>query len=84
MITYLSEQEIEMRVQHLLNDYVRETGSNFAFPSPVEEIAENHLGLIIEFDDLHRRFDIPRDASGGSQVLGALQADGKALSAETA
>lgn len=47
----LSEQEIERRVDELLNGYSNEGGWDYVMPVPVERIAEKHLGYDIEITD---------------------------------
>ena len=47
----LSEQEIEMRVDELLNGYSDESSWDYDMPVPIERIAENHLGYDIEITD---------------------------------
>ena len=47
----LSEQEIEKRVDELLNEYADSSEWDFYTPIPVERIAERHLGYDIEITD---------------------------------
>ena len=47
----LSEQEIEMRVDNLLNGYADDSDWDYDMPVPIERIAENHLGYDIEITD---------------------------------
>ena len=47
----LSEQEIETRVDELLNGYADDSAWDYDMPVPIERIAENHLGYDIEITD---------------------------------
>ena len=47
----ISEQEIEMHVDELLNGYADDSAWDYDMPVPIERIAENHLGYDIEITD---------------------------------
>jgi len=47
----ISDQEIELKVDELLNGYVGESDWNYDMPVPVEKIANNYLGYDVELTD---------------------------------
>lgn len=72
-IPYLSEQVIERASEGLLYDFYRSRSAAIEWPVPLEDIVEKHLKLRIEFDDLHRRFDLTRpEETEQSDLLGAI------------
>ncbi|MBF0180604.1 MAG: hypothetical protein HQM03_11330 [Magnetococcales bacterium] len=66
-VQYLQKEEIEIASRRLLLAYYRRFGPSGFLPIPVEEILESHLGLSLEFDDLHRRLGM-RDVLGATWV----------------
>lgn len=44
--------------------------------SPIEDIVEKYLRLGLKFDDLHRRFGVPRDPDGNADIIGTIFFDG--------
>jgi len=47
----LSDQEIQLRVDELLNGFCEQTDWDYDMPVPIERIAENYLGYDIEITD---------------------------------
>ena len=72
-VPYLSEEQIERDAAALLAEYARARGVVIAPPIPIEDIVEKHLKLGIEFDDIHRLFNVPRSGLGRDpDILGAM------------
>ena len=71
---YLSEAQIERDAEALLFEFAQVRGITIAPPIPIENIVEKHLKLLLEFDDTHRLFKVPRSGSdpdilGGTPVF---------------
>jgi Zn-dependent peptidase ImmA (M78 family) len=72
-VPYLSERFIERDAELLLGEFMLARHVRMEPPIPIEDIVEKHLKLGIEFDDLHRRFGIPRsEDSPEPDILGAI------------
>jgi hypothetical protein len=72
-IPYLSEQSIERDAELLLGEFMLARHVRMEPPIPIEDIVEKHLKLGIEFDDLHRRFGMPRpEDSLDPDIFGAI------------
>jgi Zn-dependent peptidase ImmA (M78 family) len=72
----MPEDAIERDAEALLAQYAHARGSEIRAPIPIEDIVEKHLKLRIEFDDLHRLFDVPRSGPGReSDIFGAIWLD---------
>lgn len=71
-VPYLREETIEKDAETLLADFERCRAATVVPPVPVEEIVEQHLGLTLDFDDLHRLFELPRAEPGQAEILGAI------------
>src|SRR6516225_4442386 len=75
-VPYLAVEAIERDAEALLAQYAHARGSEIRAPIPIEDIVEKHLKLRIEFDDLHRLFDVPRSGPGReSDIFGAIWLD---------
>jgi hypothetical protein len=75
-VPYLADDEIERAADSLLADFVRKRGDIVGSAVPIDDVAEKHLRLGIEFDDLHARFEVPRPPRArDSDILGALLLD---------
>jgi hypothetical protein len=59
-VPYLREEQIERSAAALLAEYEQARGVRIDRPIPIEDIVEKHLKLGIEFDDLHKKFGVPR------------------------
>ena len=71
---YLSEAQIERDAEALLSEFAQVRGITIAPPIPIENIVEKHLKLLLEFDDTHRLFKVPRSGSD-PDILGAIYFD---------
>jgi Zn-dependent peptidase ImmA (M78 family) len=75
-VPYLQEEQIERDAAALLAEYAQAHGVVIDAPVPIEDIVEKHLKLGLEFDDMHRLFDVPRSGLGvDSSILGAMYFD---------
>ncbi len=74
-VPYLSVEQIERDADALLAEFAQARGVVITPPIPIEDIAEKHLKLRIEFDDTNRHFDIPRDPDGDADILGVIFLD---------
>ncbi len=74
-VPYVTNQEIERQVQELIVNFAESRGHAWAGPTPIDDIAEKHLGLGIEFDDLGRRLGKGDDL----EILGAIDLDQKRI-----
>lgn len=63
-VPWVSKQEIKAEADSLLVDYEISQGIPVEIPIPVENIIENHLGFVLEYEDLQGIF-------GFDDVLGA-------------
>lgn len=73
---YLSESDIERDAELLLAEFTRAKGIALRAPIPIEDIIEKYLNLHVEFDDLHRRLNVPRaGTNSASDVFGAIWFD---------
>ncbi len=75
-VPYLAEEVIERDAAALLGEYEHARGVTLELPIPVEDIIEKHLKLRIDFDDMHARCNVPRPATGETDILGAIYGDG--------
>lgn len=70
---FLRDAQIEGDAVALLDEYVRARGAEMRAPVPIEDIAEKHLKIGLEFDDLHRRFGCaPPPPGARPEILGAM------------
>ena len=63
-VPWVSKQEIKAEADALLLDYEISQGIPVEIPIPVENIIENHLGFVLEYEDL-------QGTLGFDDVLGA-------------
>ena len=77
-VRYLREDAIELDANDLLGEYSLARGVPVAAPIPVEHLLEFHLGLSLDFDNLHERLGIPLTGDE-PDVLGALWVDSRAV-----
>lgn len=82
-VPYLAEETIERNAAALLAEFAHSRGIVLTPPIPIEDIVEKHLGLSIDFDDLHARFSVPRPENGQTDILGAIYSDGSIFIDET-
>ena len=75
-VRYLREDAIERDANDLLSEYGLAGGVSITAPIPVEHLLEFHLGLTLDFDDLHERLGIPLTGDE-PDVLGALWVDSR-------
>jgi Zn-dependent peptidase ImmA (M78 family) len=73
-VPYLPDEAIERDAEALLAQYAHATGVEIRAPIPIEDIVEKHLKLRLEFDDLHRRLDVPRSGLK-PDIFGAIFLD---------
>ena len=74
--TVLYEEQIERDASALLAEFSAARGVVVAPPIPIEDIIEKHLKLLVEFDDTHRLFGVPRSGPGlDPDILGAIYFD---------
>jgi Zn-dependent peptidase ImmA (M78 family) len=72
-VPYIADEIIERDAEALLAEYAHGKGVEIRAPIPIEDIVEKHLKLHIEFDDLHRRLEVPRKGLGPDpDILGAI------------
>ncbi len=77
-VSYVSDKAIERDAEALLADYAQARGIVIAPPIPIEDIVEKYLRLRIEFDDMHRLFNVPRKPLVFEpDILGAIYFGGK-------
>ena len=74
-VAYLSEEAIERDAELLLAGFAARRGVVIKAPVPIDDIVEKFLKLGIEFDDLHRHFDVPRRSGDTPDILGAILLD---------
>src|SRR5262245_40695880 len=73
---YLSSEQIERDAEALLHEYAVAQRTVVTAPIPIEAIAEKHLKLGLEFDDVHRRLGVPRHGLWLSpDILGCIFCD---------
>jgi Zn-dependent peptidase ImmA (M78 family) len=73
VVPFISDEGIERDAAMLLADYARTRGVTIVAPIPIEDIVEKHLKIGVEFDDMHRRLEVPRSGLGLSpSILGAI------------
>jgi len=70
-VPFLAKEYIERDAAALLAEYEQARSVIIAPPIPIEDIIEKHLKLRIEFDDIHRLFDVPRSGVK-PDILGAI------------
>lgn len=75
-VPYLAEEAIERDAAALLAKFEHARGITLEPPIPIEDIVEKHLGLSIDFADLHARHNVPRPENGQTDILGAIYSDG--------
>lgn len=79
-VSYVSDEVIEKDAQALLAEYAYARGVTIEAPIPIDDIVEKHLKIGIEFDDMHRRFGVPRLGIGfDPDILGAIYFDQKRI-----
>ena len=79
-VSYVSDEAIENDAQALLAEYAHARGVTIKAPIPIDDIVEKHLKIGIEFDDMHRRFGVPRSGIGlDPDILGAIYFDKKRI-----
>lgn len=79
-VAYLTDEVIEKSAEALLAEYAQARGVSINGSVPIDDIAEKHLRLGIEFDDTHRLFGVSRSGNGGAaDVLGAIIFDQKRI-----
>jgi Zn-dependent peptidase ImmA (M78 family) len=79
-VSYVSDEAIEKDAQALLAEYAQARGVTIEAPIPIDDIVEKHLKIGIEFDDMHRRFGVPRSGIGfDPDILGAIYFDQKRI-----
>jgi hypothetical protein len=71
-VPYLSEEQIERDAAVLLAEFEQSRGIVVKRHVPIEDIVEKHLKLGLEFDDMHRRLNIPRSGLHDPNILGAM------------
>ena len=72
-VPYIADESIERDAEALLAQFAHARGVAIRAPIPIEDIIEKHLKLHVEFDDLHRRLEIPRGGLGTeSDIFGAI------------
>jgi hypothetical protein len=80
LVPYVSDETIERDAQALLAEYAHARGVGIEAPIPIDDIVEKHLKIGIEFDDLHRRFSVPRSGIGfDPDILGAIYIEQKRI-----
>jgi Zn-dependent peptidase ImmA (M78 family) len=60
-VPFISEADIERDAQTLLAEYASSRDITLMPPIPIEDIIEKHLKLRVDFDDLHKVLDVPRE-----------------------
>jgi Zn-dependent peptidase ImmA (M78 family) len=72
-VPYIVDESIERDAEALLAQFAHARGVAIRAPIPIEDIIEKHLKLHVEFDDLHRRLEIPRGGLGTEpDIFGAI------------
>jgi Zn-dependent peptidase ImmA (M78 family) len=72
-VPYISDERIERDAEALLAQYAYAKGLEVKAPIPIEDIAEKHLKLRVEFDDVHRLLGGSRSGVGVEpDILGAI------------
>ncbi len=71
-VPWLTRLEISQETNHLLDRWSNFIGQKVKPPIPVEAIAENYLGIAVEYDDLEEMLGI-------SDVLGATWVESKTM-----
>lgn len=72
-VPYLQEISIERDAELLFGEFMLGRQVRMEPPIQIEDILEKHLGLRIEFDDLHARYGLPRPKDiNEPEVLGAI------------
>ena len=72
-VSYVPDETIEKDAQALLAEYAHARGVLIEAPIPIDDIIEKHLKIGLEFDDMHRRFDVPRSGlTLNPDILGAI------------
>src|SRR3954468_9779381 len=72
-VSYVSDEAIENNAQALLAEYADARGVSIEAPVPIDDIIEKHLKIGLEFDDMHRRFGVPRSGPTlDPDILGAI------------
>jgi IrrE N-terminal-like domain len=69
-VPYLYEVDIERDATALLAEYAQVRGAVIKIPIPIEDVVEKHRKLGLEFDDMHRLFNVPRGRD--PEILGAM------------
>jgi Zn-dependent peptidase ImmA (M78 family) len=72
LVPYLSKEQIDGDAASLVAEFCQQRGAVIRLPIPIEDIIEKHLKLRWEFDDTHKRFDVPRDPKQEPDIHGAL------------
>lgn len=75
-VPYLSIDAIEQESNRLLAGFAEKSGIRLQAPVPIEDIVEKHLGLALDFDDLHTLLEVPR-LNSEPDILGALYVEGR-------
>jgi hypothetical protein len=72
----MPDDAIERDAEALLAQYAYARDVEIRAPIPIEDIVEKHQKLRVEFDDLHRRLDVPRSGLGlHPDIFGAIWLD---------
>ncbi|MEC5325213.1 ImmA/IrrE family metallo-endopeptidase [Aurantimonas sp. A3-2-R12] len=72
-VSYVSDETIEKDAQALLAEFAHTRGVLIEAPIPIDDIIEKHLKIGLEFDDMHRRFGVPRSGlTLDPDILGAI------------
>ena len=74
-VKFLREETIEAEAEVLLDEYMSARVPVNDPPVPVDDILEIHLGLSLDFDDLHQMLGIPK--LGDIDILGATWVESK-------
>jgi hypothetical protein len=75
-VPHLNEEQIERDAAALLAEFEQARGIVVERHVPIEDIVEKHLKLGVEFDDMHRRLNLPRSGlSRDTDILGAMLFD---------
>lgn len=70
-VPFLSEDAIERDAEALLAEFSSQCGVTLAPPIPIEDIVEKHLRLKLDFDDLHKLFNVPQSGPQ-PDIIGAI------------
>lgn len=72
-VSYVSDEAIEKDALSLLAEYAYARGLSIEAPILIDDIIEKHLKIGLEFDDMHRRFGVPRSGLAlDPDILGAI------------